>query len=127
LLSWQFTFNFQLTIPRDWPDNVTRHKRTGQRRENHNGLCTNSWQKLFFSAKFILQLPTPSIASIIPSLAAIVSLLNRATMASMQEKNLEFAIQPQAAAPAIDASEWPLLLKDYDKREYAMMETQADV
>jgi hypothetical protein len=48
-------------------------------------------------------------------------------MASMQEGSVEFAVKPQATAPAIDASEWPLLLKDYDKREYATMETQADV
>ena len=48
-------------------------------------------------------------------------------MASVQEGSVEFAIQPQAAAPTIDTSEWPLLLKDYDKREYANIRMQADV
>ena len=29
----------------------------------------------------------------------------------------DFSIKPQAAAPPVDTSEWPLLLKNYDKRE----------
>lgn len=29
----------------------------------------------------------------------------------------EHWIKPQATAPAIDTSQWPLLLKGYDKRE----------
>ena len=48
-------------------------------------------------------------------------------MALAQEGSVGFAIQPQATAPAIDASEWPLLLKDYDKREYDTTGTHTDV
>ena len=29
----------------------------------------------------------------------------------------DFAIKPEAVAPAIPTSEWPLLLKNYDKRK----------
>lgn len=29
----------------------------------------------------------------------------------------EYTIKPQAVTPAVDTSEWPLLLKNYDKRE----------
>ena len=66
----------------------------------------------FFSAKIILQLQHVAIAPTIPSFATIPFL-----MALVQKQGVEFAIQPQATAPAIDTSEWPLLLKDYDKRE----------
>lgn len=37
--------------------------------------------------------------------------------ASKQED--EFAIKPQAVTPALDTSNWPLLLKNYDKRTMA--------
>jgi H/ACA ribonucleoprotein complex subunit 4 len=84
-------------------------------------------QAVFLHQNYFAASTSPSIAPAIPSLGAIVSSPNRATMALVQEGSVEFAIQPQAAAPAIDASEWPLLLKDYDKRECATMGTQADV
>jgi H/ACA ribonucleoprotein complex subunit 4 len=29
----------------------------------------------------------------------------------------DYSIKPQAATPALDTSTWPLLLKNYDKRE----------
>lgn len=29
----------------------------------------------------------------------------------------EYSIKPQAVTPALDTSSWPLLLKNYDKRE----------
>jgi H/ACA ribonucleoprotein complex subunit 4 len=29
----------------------------------------------------------------------------------------EYTIKPQAVTPAIDTSSWPLLLKNYDRRE----------
>lgn len=29
----------------------------------------------------------------------------------------EYTIKPQATTPALDTSSWPLLLKNYDKRE----------
>jgi hypothetical protein len=29
----------------------------------------------------------------------------------------EYTIKPQATTPSLDTSEWPLLLKNYDKRE----------
>lgn len=30
----------------------------------------------------------------------------------------EYTIKPQAVTPAIDTTSWPLLLKNYEKREY---------
>lgn len=33
-------------------------------------------------------------------------------------ENGDFAIKPEAVTPNIPTSEWPLLLKNYDKREY---------
>jgi H/ACA ribonucleoprotein complex subunit 4 len=30
---------------------------------------------------------------------------------------IDYAIKPEKTAPAVDTSEWPLLLKNYDKRE----------
>jgi hypothetical protein len=35
-----------------------------------------------------------------------------------QDKVGDFTIVPQATAPPISTSDWPLLLKDYDKRVY---------
>ena len=29
----------------------------------------------------------------------------------------DYAIKPEAAAPAVDTNKWPLLLKGYDRRE----------
>lgn len=37
-----------------------------------------------------------------------------------RKKEEEYAIKPQAVTPAIDTSSWPLLLKNYDKRTWAM-------
>ena len=33
------------------------------------------------------------------------------------EEQEDYAIKPQAVTPAIDTSSWPLLLKNYEKRE----------
>ena len=30
----------------------------------------------------------------------------------------EYTIEPQATTPSLDTSQWPLLLKNYDKREF---------
>lgn len=30
----------------------------------------------------------------------------------------EYTIKPQATTPSLDTSQWPLLLKNYDKREF---------
>lgn len=35
----------------------------------------------------------------------------------------DYSIKPQAATPALDTSNWPLLLKNYDKREYFVIRT----
>lgn len=34
----------------------------------------------------------------------------------MDTAAVDFSIKPEAAAPSIPTSEWPLLLKNYDKR-----------
>lgn len=39
------------------------------------------------------------------------------TMEVDKKKEEEYSIKPQAVTPAIDTSSWPLLLKNYDKRE----------
>lgn len=31
-----------------------------------------------------------------------------------------YEIKPQDLVPSIDAADWPLLLKDYDKREFCL-------
>jgi hypothetical protein len=32
--------------------------------------------------------------------------------------DIDYSIKPEAVAPAVDTSTWPLLLKNYDKREF---------
>lgn len=34
-----------------------------------------------------------------------------------KQEEEEYTIKPQAVTPAVDTSQWPLLLKNYDKRE----------
>ena len=34
-----------------------------------------------------------------------------------KRKEEELVIKPQALVPTVDTSEWPLLLKNYDKRK----------
>ena len=34
----------------------------------------------------------------------------------------DFAIQPAATGPAVDPSNWPLLLKDWDKRTCVLLQ-----
>ena len=34
-----------------------------------------------------------------------------------EEEGDEYSIKPQAVAPAIDTSQWPLLLKNFDRRQ----------
>jgi H/ACA ribonucleoprotein complex subunit 4 len=34
-----------------------------------------------------------------------------------KQEEQEYTIKPQAATPSLDTSSWPLLLKNYDKRE----------
>ena len=31
---------------------------------------------------------------------------------------MDYSIKPEAVVPAVDTSTWPLLLKNYDKREF---------
>jgi len=33
-------------------------------------------------------------------------------------KEVDYSIKPQASVPALDTSDWPLLLKNYDKRAH---------
>ncbi len=40
---------------------------------------------------------------------------SRPKMAKVEE--IDFSIKPENVTPAIPTSEWPLLLKNYDKRE----------
>lgn len=35
----------------------------------------------------------------------------------------EYTIKPQAVTPAIDTSSWPLLLKNYDRREWNVVDS----
>ena len=32
------------------------------------------------------------------------------------QPDVDYTIKPQATTPAVDTSDWPLLLKNYDKR-----------
>ena len=32
--------------------------------------------------------------------------------------DVDYSIKPEAVVPAVDTSTWPLLLKNYDKREF---------
>lgn len=34
----------------------------------------------------------------------------------------DYSIKPTAVTPSLDTSNWPLLLKNYDKREYTARE-----
>ena len=34
-----------------------------------------------------------------------------------KEKEAEYSIKPENVTPALDTSTWPLLLRNYDKRE----------
>jgi len=36
-----------------------------------------------------------------------------------EEEGDEFVIKPQATAPAVDTSQWPLLLKNFDRRPFS--------
>jgi hypothetical protein len=40
-------------------------------------------------------------------------------MAAATKDIADFSIKPEAVTPAIPTSEWPLLLKNYDQREFA--------
>ena len=33
------------------------------------------------------------------------------------DQEVDYTIKPEAVAPRVDTSQWPLLLKNYDKRE----------
>lgn len=39
-------------------------------------------------------------------------------VASASKEDVDFSIKPEAVTPSIPTSEWPLLLKNYDKREH---------
>lgn len=43
------------------------------------------------------------------------------TKKSKADDSQDYAIKPQAVTPSIDTSTWPLLLKNYDKREYQLI------
>jgi hypothetical protein len=38
-------------------------------------------------------------------------------MVEANKKDEDYVIKPQSSAPSVDTSSWPLLLKNYDKRE----------
>lgn len=40
-------------------------------------------------------------------------------MAAATKDIADFSIKPEAVTPSIPTSEWPLLLKNYDQREFA--------
>lgn len=40
-------------------------------------------------------------------------------MAAATKDIADFSIKPEAVTPTIPTSEWPLLLKNYDQREFA--------
>lgn len=33
------------------------------------------------------------------------------------DQEVDYTIKPEAVAPSVDTSQWPLLLKNYDKRK----------
>lgn len=37
---------------------------------------------------------------------------------ALVKEDIDYAIKPEAATPSISTSDWPLLLKDYDKRMF---------
>lgn len=41
-------------------------------------------------------------------------------MADKTKAEEDYSIKPQAVTPALDASNWPLLLKNYDKRMFCL-------
>lgn len=40
-------------------------------------------------------------------------------MAVATKETADFSIKPESVTPSIPTSEWPLLLKNYDQREFA--------
>lgn len=44
--------------------------------------------------------------------------VTKKTKVQKNEDGQDYAIKPQAVTPSIDTSSWPLLLKNYDKREF---------
>ncbi len=39
--------------------------------------------------------------------------------------DVDYSIKPEKITPAVDTSDWPLLLKNYDKRTYAPLMSSA--
>jgi hypothetical protein len=37
----------------------------------------------------------------------------------VSQKEVDYSIKPEAVTPVVDTSTWPLLLKNYDKREHS--------
>jgi hypothetical protein len=42
-------------------------------------------------------------------------------MAAATKDIADFSIKPESVTPSIPTSEWPLLLKNYDQREFASL------
>lgn len=42
------------------------------------------------------------------------------TKKKVVEEGDDYAIKPTAVTPSVDTSSWPLLLKNYDKREFLL-------
>ena len=42
------------------------------------------------------------------------------------KEDFDYTIKPEAVAPTISTSEWPLLLKNYEKREFQAYELSID-
>lgn len=42
----------------------------------------------------------------------------------VSKQEVEYAIKPEAVAPLLDTSSWPLLLRNYDKRTKVAFITQ---
>lgn len=40
---------------------------------------------------------------------------------SVAKEEVEYTIKPEAATPSISTADWPLLLKNYDKRTFDIM------
>lgn len=40
---------------------------------------------------------------------------------AVSKKDVDFSIKPEAVTPTVDTSDWPVLLKNYDKRELSSL------
>jgi len=75
-------------------------------------------EKLAAPFPIFWQLPHPAATTALPEGAvAYTSKGEAVTMALVvAQPDVDYTIKPQATTPAVDTSDWPLLLKNYDKR-----------